>query len=221
MKTRFAQICATALALPIVGAAQGQLLFDFESGLQGWTAAGFGNGTEFVGVGATGATGGSAQAMSLGHDSGGFSWDATFAMDGTDAASTALNAALANRVGKAIEFDLTYRANDLPTFVDFANVSFSIQSDDAGFPFRQIDGLGEINVAADGTQTISVPLDAAAFNDITAVGGFGRFTIGLNTNAGRGTSTAYVDNIRIVPEPASAALLGLGGLALTLRRRRA
>ena len=43
-------------------------------------------------------------------------------------------------------------------------------------------------------------------------------------NAGQGTNDGYSDNLNLtittVPEPSSAALLGLGGLALILRRRK-
>lgn len=44
------------------------------------------------------------------------------------------------------------------------------------------------------------------------------FRFGLNSDPGV-SPTAYFDNIRLVPEPASAALLGLGGLAMLRRRR--
>lgn len=48
--------------------------------------------------------------------------------------------------------------------------------------------------------------------------GFVVFRFGLNSFEGV-QPTAHFDNFRLVPEPASAMLLGLGGLA-TLRRRR-
>ncbi len=53
--------------------------------------------------------------------------------------------------------------------------------------------------------------------DIDVSGGVGSFT-GYNfTTANSGTPTL---NVTIVPEPSSTALLGLGGLALILRRRK-
>ena len=205
--------------LSFVTAAQGQLHFDFESGLQDWGISGFGNGTETVGLSAFGATEGSAQALSMSHSGGDFSWDASWVSgDAGNSVYQALSAAAANPAGKTIEFDFTFSANGLPTFVDFSNVTFSLQSD-AGF--KQVSNVAEIGgTAMDATFHVSLPLDSGDLAGTTVDSSFYRLTFGPNVNAGGPPSTWYVDNIRIVPEPTSAGLLGFGVIAWMLRRRR-
>lgn len=218
-------LCLIAAAACCVSTAQGQLLFDFESGLQGWGTSGFGNGTEFVGLSATGATEGSAQALSFGHLNGGFSWDPSFVI-GTEPADPvyqALSNAGANPAGKTIDFDITFIINDLQSYQNFANVTFSLQSD-AGF--KQVNNVAEIpGGASDTTISVSLPLDMATtggdISGITPNSSFYRLTFALNTDSSSGLpDTAYVDNIRIVPEPASALLMSLAALTVAGRRRR-
>lgn len=60
------------------------------------------------------------------------------------------------------------------------------------------------------------PAQIAALSDVTNT--YAEITLGLNIQSGEAFPTAYFDNIRVVPEPATMALLGLGGLAI-LRRR--
>lgn len=51
-------------------------------------------------------------------------------------------------------------------------------------------------------------------------GGFGEHEVaGLDIWTAEGTSTLYIDDISMVPEPATMALLGLGALALLRKRR--
>ena len=68
------------------------------------------------------------------------------------------------------------------------------------------------------TASLAVPAD---FNTANPFAG-----VFISTNNAATAGTFYVDNLRVgadaaVPEPAALGLLGLGGLALTARRRRA
>lgn len=204
--------------------ASAQYTFDFETDLDGWSTSGFGNGTEFINLSATGATQGSAQAMAFGHSSGGFSWDSSLVFGVGGHPIYGLLSSLANdSVGETIEFDVTYQANDLPTFQTFANLSFSLQSDNG---FKQVDGLAEINTAVDQTIHVSIPLDGPTtggdISGFAADSSFYRLTFALNTDGSLlgGPSTVYVDNFMITPEPTSLALLGLASSGLLLSRRR-
>ena len=73
---------------------------------------------------------------------------------------------------------------------------------------RIFDGATEVFTATNRTG-IAFNAEAAAVDEVD-------FVMGSNW----GTSQYSVDNVSIVPEPSSAALLGLGGLALILRRRK-
>jgi len=55
--------------------------------------------------------------------------------------------------------------------------------------------------------------------EATAPGGYVQLRFGLNS-FDPAAPVAYFDNFRLVPEPASMALLGMGGLACFCRRRR-
>ncbi|MEM8947303.1 MAG: PEP-CTERM sorting domain-containing protein [Planctomycetota bacterium] len=201
-----------------------QYTFDWETDLDGWTTSGFGNGSEFVALSPTGATGGSAQALSFGHSGGDFSWDASLVFGAGEHPIYGLLSDVANNpTDQKITFDVTYLANDLPTFSTFANLSFSLQSDNG---FKQVDGVAEINTAADQTLSVSIPLDGpTAGGDISGFASnssFYRLTIALNTDANLlgGPSTVYIDNLTITPEPTTIVLVGMASSGLLLVRRR-
>ena len=66
------------------------------------------------------------------------------------------------------------------------------------------------------TQTVSWDY-SEAFATITDPPSYVEFIFAFNS--GGGATQMYVDNMRLVPEPATIALLGLGGVLLRRRKR--
>lgn len=93
----------------------------------------------------------------------------------------------------------TNESTDLP---DFLLTDGSIESQHTAFNF-DISSLGALGV--DQSVTFALAISTDRNNQF---------------NYGNGIDDLTVNNISAVPEPSSAALLGLGGLALILRRRK-
>lgn len=74
-----------------------------------------------------------------------------------------------------------------------------------------------ISPTTPGTHTLDFDVSALAPNIV--VSDWMRFGFSINSDGPSG-STAYIDNFRAVPEPASLAIFGLGLAALRLRRKR-
>jgi hypothetical protein len=73
-----------------------------------------------------------------------------------------------------------------------------------------------------GAQTLNVALDYSAIRQTwidNGTPGWVELVFAFNDDGNH--PVKYVDNVRVTPEPASAALLGLGGLMLSSRRRKA
>ena len=75
----------------------------------------------------------------------------------------------------------------------------------SGYKPMQGNGVTETLTFDYGTTLAALPENAWGYFKIGLVGGTG--------------SVAYLDNVRFTPEPATMALLGMGGLALLRRRR--
>jgi len=93
----------------------------------------------------------------------------------------------------------TDETTDLP---GFSLVDGTIQSQHTAFNF-DLSSLGALAVDQDVTFAVAISSNRNNQN-----------------NFGSGIDDLTVNNITVVPEPASAALLGLGGIALILRRRK-
>lgn len=73
-----------------------------------------------------------------------------------------------------------------------------------------------------GAQTLNVALDYSTIKSAWTTNGTpGWVELIFAFNDDGSHPVKYVDNVRLTPEPASAALLGLGGLMMTARRRKA
>lgn len=90
-----------------------------------------------------------------------------------------------------------------------------------------VTGLGSVTYTALGSAGSNVNYDDLSWNFTVANGGAGvtlangqTLTFSLGRSANVATSYDNIAFIGQIPEPSSTALLGLGGLALVLRRRR-
>ncbi len=100
-----------------------------------------------------------------------------------------------------------------------ANGTFNINAGTANVGNLTVDNGGAVNFGTDSTGTLTVTgADTATFQTLWDQG---KLTFG---GANEGTFTDHFkvegSTLSVVPEPSSTALLGLGGLALILRRRK-
>lgn len=218
MKTRFYSLLTGALLTGALSV-HGQLLFNFETGLDGWILSGFNAKPVTLANSTFGATAGS-QSLAITQTGDGFSWNTLRNNSGTDAFYNAMNTAAANESVWTLEFDVTYRDVDIPNGT-FLNLSLWVNSDNG---FRDIHSQGFTTTAEDRTIHVAVPLTSLSGTDQLAVNSsFYQMGIGMNGNWGAGPATIYVDNISLtpVPEPSTIAMLSVGGLlGLALLRRR-
>lgn len=214
MSRTVAVALAGVLALGAGGAANAVIIESFEDGTAGFSST--------VSVSPTGATHGS-QALAV--TGTGFRW---LESDGNNSAKMQANAA-AITGATTIYIDVTWVPDeDGATSTDtgwWAN--FKLSYNDGGAGWRespQVDAPQVGGAVQPGTHTLAFNVSSLAAPNYAA-GNWFKYAIGVNWNAtdtGDPVGTLYIDSIRTteaVPEPASLALLGLGGLAMLCRRR--
>jgi hypothetical protein len=209
MSRKTYSLLCVVLALGLVSSSHGALIGDFETGLDGWL-----ENDATISQSTTGATVGS-NAMSV---TGVGGWHINCRLDAKSLSS------ILGSPGAAITADVTVFDADITGGWMQVEMVINGQNNDDNGANNNIDWnpLGLQNVTRDGqphTYEWVLPSDLA-----TAIAGVDEniawFELMLVTNLDGGSGMqAYVDNINAVPEPATIALLGMGGLALLRRRR--
>jgi PEP-CTERM motif-containing protein len=208
------------VAMPAVASA-GILDASFESApgsFDGW-ADSFGSRVVVLDAGTIGVTDG-VQSLALTLEGDGFAWDIQKSFSSELATFSAAVAA-----GGNLEFDLTYDTSTIPqNVVTYLNLlvalndgSWSQSSPTAADTNGSTNSTTHVvmNLAGDlGAQTIGEGATYAAIYF-----GFNGDWVDAADPRNTENATIYLDNIVITPEPASLALLGLGGLAIAGRRR--
>jgi len=133
-----------------------------------------------------------------------FSSDATIGAAGTDGTSA----------GDVLLKQLMVDSSTADESAEFFADAFTDPTFTAGFVYMRIFGLGSsIGNTPVGTYYIDGATIATA--DITGV----MFPQDLNLSGSGSPAASYTLNLQVVPEPATFAFFGLGGLMVALRRR--
>lgn len=185
--------------LALVSSSFGTLVGDFEGGsLDGWAAE---TGST-VSTSAIGVTLGSGS-MKLDFPSGG--WGTKAGMDAMPYLAVLM------APGSKVVMDVSARSNDIPGYWGAIDILIDCDGYWSGQAEQAI-SIGWTEYFT--TQTYEFTIKDAAK---TALAGATYAGLKVFTNSGAGV--LYIDNVRIIPEPASLVLLGLGGLSLIRRKR--
>ncbi|HRK21044.1 MAG TPA: PEP-CTERM sorting domain-containing protein [Fimbriimonadaceae bacterium] len=193
--TRITVVAAVLGALAASSAAQ--TLFSFEGSTQGFAP---GNANATVALSTIGATDG-ANSLAITH-TGNFVWVGT---------PDAFGANVLISSAPLIRYDLTIEG-DLNGATWF-NQLLAVNSNGG---WKQMANQWDLPRTA-GTHTIEI--DVSELLPLNVTNWF-QFFLSFNGPTDAGSRTFYIDNIRVVPEPATMAALGLGVAALIRRRRK-
>lgn len=188
------------LAVPSVHA---QLLYSFESGLNGWAATGFGD-SDFISV-ATSTMGATEGAQSMAVETGPtFGWDVNVSVGpGDTSIYNAFNAVAGDLQQYTLDFDVSITPDSFANVTSPGNfflINVAANSDSPNFPqaFNVSPNLNGIT----GTFPVSIPMSSLP---VAPNSSFYQLNIGSNSdhvNGGGGEGVKYfVDNIRFTQLP--------------------
>ena len=105
-------------------------------------------------------------------------------------------------------------------FIDDGDGSFSATSDTLAQDNWEVINFGDFDEDSDGRFTITGSTNSSGEMLIFARGGAAAGVNGQTLPDANGKGAAFLNGIQIIPEPASLALVGLGGLVMLHGRRR-
>lgn len=197
---------ATLLAAILLdgSTARGQLLWSFETGLEGWEATGYTD-SDFISL-ATSAMGATDGTQSMVVETGPtYGWDVRSSVSAGDAARyAAFNAAAANLEGYTLDFDVSITPDSFSSLTDpggYFLLNVAVNSDTTGFK-QSLNVTPNLAGLTNNTFPISIPM---ASLPVSANSSFYQLNIGSNsdhTNGGGGEGAKYfIDNIRLTALP--------------------
>lgn len=193
------KLVVSVVVLALVSSSFGSIAVgNFEGSADGWWGNGWsGATTELSTIGATVGTG-SMKAVTSG-------WNGTIETGffGNAAAITALTT-----IGQ-IQIDVTTFGADFPD--GWAQLAVLVNTNGL---WDTADWQG---VSFDSTQTMTFQLSAAQMAALANATSYAN--VGFISNGGGQGAVYYFDNAQIIPEPATIAMLGLGGVLSLLRKR--
>ena len=185
--------------------ASAQLIESFENTLDGWTVQ---NGSYTAGFSTTtGVTDGS-YSLSLTGTTG-----PNYGQMLGSPSTTLLTSELAG--ASALSFDVYAPGGSFGYYLQF---DVDINNSDTGY--QSLDSYSYPGVSIGGETTITVPISASLQSALAASPNGTSIYIQVGGGFSDGNETFYLDNIRLVPEPATLALFGLGMAGVMVFRRR-
>jgi hypothetical protein len=215
-------LVSICLALALTSTSFGVVAGNWETSAEGWvsgTAAGWNSGGANVSIVPGQPVGATLDSASLGavSDIGGWAWLAVVATWNGGVTFSGADA----RDNTNLSFDATTLAADWADCSWYQLVAtIQIQYEgDIWMNLPQVYSASWSPMSGDYTAHFDIDYSSVAFPESNVWNC--QIALGCNNNAGAGSPmlVTYLDNVQLTPEPATLALLGLGGLALIRRKR--
>lgn len=206
-KCAIVALCCVGWLFPATTFAQ--LLNSWETGLESWIVTDFGNPPTSIATSTSFPTDGS-QSLAVTNDEDGFFWSTKVNYGSADAQFTAFADAVDVGISNyALEFDVTFDTDSIPTGVTTSSISVALNSSGGWFEYGGLIGWDGVSTE---TAHVSIPLDQAVFPPTNGTGmlvpgsatTFYQVNLGIDGDWGIQPATFYFDKLELVQltEPA-------------------